>query len=56
MYDYQLATNVMIGVTCVFAIATLVLGLRAYKKDPRSGRRARAPSVRLLGSNLVVRW
>jgi hypothetical protein len=53
---YQLATNVMIGVTSVFAITTLVLGLRAYKRDSGSGRRARTPSVRLLGSNLVVRW
>jgi hypothetical protein len=53
---YQIATNVMIGVTSAFAITTLVLGLRAYRKGSRSGRRARTPSVRLVGSNLVVRW
>jgi len=53
---YQLATNIMIAVTSVFAITTLVLGLRAYRRDSKSGRRAQTPSVRLLGSNLVVRW
>lgn len=53
---YQLATNVMIGVASALAVATLALGLRAYRRDSGSGRRARAKSVRLLGSSLVVRW
>jgi hypothetical protein len=46
-------TNVMIGVTAAFGLATVVVGALAFSRRDRSAQRA---NVQLTGNGLTVRW
>jgi hypothetical protein len=52
--NLMVATNVMIGVTAALGAATAIVGILAYRRGERTGRRARR--VHALGSSLVVLW